>query len=95
MRSRAETLTPPALVQKDLDLVFRIFRDLFTREVARLVVDSEAEYERCLEFVESLFPDLRSHLFLYTEEESIFRSFGVERDIEKALRPKVWLKSGG
>jgi ribonuclease G len=95
IKTRAETLTPPALVQKDLDLVFRIFRDLFTREVARLVVDSEAEYERCLEFVESLFPDLRSHLFLYTEEESIFRSFGVERDIEKALRPKVWLKSGG
>ncbi len=95
IKARAETLTPPALVQKDLDLVFRIFRDLFTREVARLVVDSEAEYERCLEFVESLFPDLRSHLFLYTEEESIFRSFGVEREIEKALRPKVWLKSGG
>jgi len=95
IKIRAETLTPPALVQKDLDLVFRIFRDLFTREVTRLVVDREAEYERCLEFVESLFPDLRSHLFLYTEEESIFRSFGVEREVEKALRPKVWLKSGG
>ncbi|MEE9181550.1 MAG: Rne/Rng family ribonuclease [candidate division NC10 bacterium] len=95
IRARAETVTAPALVQRDLDLVFRIFRDLFTREVARLVVDSEAEYVRCVEFVEALFPDLRSHLFLYTEEESIFRSFGVEREIEKALRPKVWLKSGG
>ena len=95
IKAKAETLTAPALVQKDLDLVFRIFRDLFTRDVARLVVDSPTEYERCLEFVETLFPDLRSHLFLYTEEESIFRSFGVEREIEKALRPKVWLKSGG
>ncbi len=95
IKTRAETLSPPALVQKDLDLVFRIFRDLFTRDVTRLVVDSEAEYERCLEFVESLFPDLRSHLFLYTEDEPIFRSFGVEREIEKALRPKVWLRSGG
>jgi len=95
IRARAETVTAPALVQRDLDLVFRIFRDLFTRDVTRLVVDNEGEYERCVEFVESLFPDLRSHLFLYTEEESIFRSFGVEREIEKALRPKVWLKSGG
>jgi ribonuclease G len=95
IRARAESFTPPALVQRDLDLVFRIFRDLFTKEVTRLVVDSPAEYERCLEFVESLFPDLRSHLFLYTEDEPIFRSFGVEREIEKALRPKVWLKSGG
>lgn len=95
IRAKAETVTAPALVQRDLDLVFRIFRDLFTREVTRLVVDSEEEYERCVEFVESLFPDLRSHLFLYTEDEPIFRSFGVEREIEKALRPKVWLKSGG
>jgi ribonuclease G len=95
IKARAETVAVPALVQRDLDLVFRIFRDLFTRDVARLVVDSEEEYERCLEFVESLFPDLRSHLFLYTEDEPIFRSFGVEREIEKALRPKVWLKSGG
>lgn len=95
IRARAESLTPPALVQKDLDLVFRIFRDLFTKEVTRLVVDSPVEYERCLEFVESLFPDLRSHLFLYAEDEPILRSFGVEREIEKALRPKVWLKSGG
>jgi len=95
IKARAETVNAPALVQRDLDLVFRIFRDLFTREVTRLVVDSEEEYERCLEFVESLFPDLRTHLFLYTEEEPMFRSFGVEREIEKTLRPKVWLKSGG
>lgn len=95
IKAKAEAATAPTLVQRDLDLVFRIFRDLFTRDVARLVVDSEEEYERCLEFVESLFPDLRSHLFLYTEDEPVFRSFGVEREIEKALRPKVWLKSGG
>ena len=76
IRARAETVRAPSLVQQDLDLVFRIFRDLFTRDVTRLVVDNEGEYERCVEFVESLFPDLRSHLFLYTEEESIFRSSG-------------------
>ncbi|MFQ5839094.1 MAG: ribonuclease E/G [Candidatus Methylomirabilales bacterium] len=95
IRARAEALTAPALVQKDLDVVLRLFRDLFTRQVIRLVVDSPAEYERCLEFTESLFPDLRSQLFLYAEDEPIFRSFGVEREIERALRPKVWLKSGG
>jgi ribonuclease G len=95
IREKAEGLKGPALVQKDLDLVFRLFRDLFTRDVARLVVDSPSEYERCLEFTESLFPDLRPLLFLYTEDEPIFKSFGVEKEIEKALRPKVWLKSGG
>jgi len=95
IKSRAETLTAPALVQKDLDLIFRIFRDLFTKEVVRLVVDSPTEYERCLEYADSLHPDLKSHLFLYTEDEPIFKSFGIEREVEKALRHKVWLKSGG
>ncbi|PWB80427.1 MAG: Rne/Rng family ribonuclease, partial [Candidatus Methylomirabilota bacterium] len=95
IKSRAETLAAPALVQKDLDLIFRIFRDLFTKEVVRLVVDSPIEYERCLEYAESLHPELKSHLFLYTEDEPIFKSFGIEREVEKALRHKVWLKSGG
>jgi ribonuclease G len=95
IRDKAETLTAPALVQKDLDLIFRIFRDLFTKEVVRLVVDSPVEYERCLEYAESLHPDLKSLLFLYTEDEPIFKSFGIEREIEKALRHKVWLRSGG
>ena len=85
IKSNAEVLTAPALVQKDLDLIFRIFRDLFTKEVVRLVVDSPTEYERCLEYAESLHPELKSHLFLYTEDEPIFKSFGIEREIEKAL----------
>jgi ribonuclease G len=83
------------MVQKDLDLIFRIFRDLITRDVTRLVVDSAVEYERCLEYTESLFPELRQLMFLYTEDEPIFKSFGIEREVEKALRSKVWLKSGG
>ena len=95
IKSKAETVKAPALVQKDLDLVFRIFRDLITKDVARLVVDSAGEYERCLEYTESLFPELRQLLFLYTEDEPIFKSFGIEKEIEKALRSKVWLKSGG
>jgi len=95
IRTKAETLTAPAMVQKDLDLIFRIFRDLITKDVARLVVDSAAEYERCMEYTESLFPELRQLLYLYTEDEPIFKSFGIEKEIEKALRSKVWLKSGG
>jgi ribonuclease G len=95
IKAKAETLTAPTLVQKDLDLVFRIFRDLITKDVTRLVVDSAVEYERCLAYADSLFPELRQLLFLYTEDEPIFKSFGIEREVEKALRSKVWLKSGG
>jgi len=95
IKAKAETANAPAMVQKDLDLIFRIFRDLITKDVTRLVVDSAVEYERCMEYTESLFPELRQLLFLYTEDEPIFKSFGIEREVEKALRSKVWLKSGG
>ncbi len=95
IKAKAETAKAPAMVQKDLDLVFRIFRDLITKDVTRLVVDSAVEYERCMAYTESLFPELRQLLFLYTEDEPIFKSFGIEREVEKALRSKVWLKSGG
>jgi ribonuclease G len=95
IKLKGEGATAPAMVQKDLDLVFRIFRDLITKDVTRLVVDSAVEYERCMEYTESLFPELRQLLFLYTEDEPIFKSFGIEREVEKALRSKVWLKSGG
>ncbi len=95
IRAKAETATAPAVVNRELDLTFRLFRDLFGHDVKRLVVDSPTEYERCLEFTESLFPDLKPHLFLYDEDEPIFKSFGIDREVEKALRRKVWLKSGG
>ena len=95
IRARGETATAPALVNRELDLTFRIFRDLFGHEVKRLVLDSPAEYERCQEFADSLFPDLKNHLHLYDEDEPIFKSFGIDKEIEKALRRKVWLKSGG
>ena len=95
IKAKGETAKAPAMVQMDLDLIFRIFRDLITKDVTRLVVDSAVEYERCMEYTESLFPELRQLLFLYTEDEPIFKSFGIEREVEKALRSKVWLKSGG
>jgi len=95
IKAKAETLSAPALVQKDLDLVFRVFRDLFTREVDRLVVDSPTEYERCLEHLETLAPELKPYLYLYTEDEPIFKSFGIDKELDRALRPKVWLRSGG
>ncbi len=95
IRSKAEPAAAPAVVNRELDLTFRMFRDLFGHDVKRLVVDSPTEYERCQEFAESLFPDLKHHLFLYDEDEPIFKSFSIEKEIEKALRRKVWLKSGG
>jgi ribonuclease G len=95
IRDKAEKLSAPSLVHQDLDLIFRVIRDIFSEEVSHFIIDSRSEYERCLEYVDSLQPEFKSRLFLYTEEQPIFKSFGIEKEVEKALRRKVWLKSGG
>jgi len=67
----------PALLHPDLDMVLRATRDLFTQDVAKLVIDDREEYERVLSFVEAQEPALKEHVELYSGEEPIFDSFGI------------------
>ena len=92
---KKESLSAPALLHNDLDLIFRTIRDLFTHKVDRLIVDAKAEYERIREFVNTFMPDLSSRVELYDREEPLFDNFEIELEISKALGRKVWLKSGG
>jgi ribonuclease G len=92
---RARTSRAPALLYQDLRLLRRVARDLFTGEVERFVVDSPREYERLVDLVGSYAPHLRDRLELYRGSEPIFEHYGVEKEIETALRRKVWLPSGG
>src|SRR6266446_3375302 len=85
----------PALVHHDLDLVQRIMRDQLTSAFKTIWVDSEEIYENVLSFVQRFQPALVGRVKLYTRTTPIFEEFGVTQEIEKALRPKVWLKSGG
>ena len=85
----------PALLHTDLDLTFRVIRDLFTNDADRLVIDSKDEYNRIIEFLQRALPGLASRVQLYESEEPIFDAFGIEIEISKALSKKVWLKSGG
>ncbi|MGH7273321.1 MAG: Rne/Rng family ribonuclease [Nitrospiria bacterium] len=85
----------PALLHTDLDLAFRIVRDLFTSRVDRLIIDSKQEHGRIKGFVETYLPSLGSRVELYEKEEPLFDAFGIEIEISKALSKKVWLKSGG
>jgi ribonuclease G len=86
----------PALLYKDHDLVFRLIRDCFSREFNRFIVDSREEYQKVLEILDTLAPHLRSRVFYYHDENiPIFEFYGVEADLERALKRKVWLESGG
>jgi ribonuclease G len=85
----------PALLYKDLSVSLRSVRDLFTREVDRLVIDSREEYKNILEFMETFAPTLRYSVELYDGIEPIFDHYGIEMEISRALAKKIWLKSGG
>ena len=95
IRQKAEHRTGPGLVHQDLDIVERVLRDQLDEDFKTIWVDHEDEYERILRFVERFQSRLVSRVKLYTRPRPMFDEFNISKEIEKALRPKVWLKSGG
>ncbi|GIU77691.1 MAG: hypothetical protein KatS3mg005_0929 [Bryobacteraceae bacterium] len=95
IKQKAEKRRAPALLHHDVEIVQRIIRDQLTEGFKAIWVDSEDLYEQVLHNVERFQPDLLSRVKLYTRPEPIFDAFGITQELEKALRPKVWLKSGG
>jgi ribonuclease G len=95
IRNRAEASKAPSLIYHDLNLVERILRDQVTTSFSAIWVDSEQEYERVLRFVSRFQSSLVKRVKLYTKETPLFEQFNISEEINKALKSKVWLKSGG
>ncbi|MFN7942148.1 MAG: Rne/Rng family ribonuclease [Thermoanaerobaculia bacterium] len=95
LRQRSERAGAPTLVHQDLDLALRVVRDVFSPEFSVLWVDGEETYTRIVEFLDQVQPQLVSRVKLDQQAVALFERFGIDRDIEAALAPKVWLKSGG
>jgi Rne/Rng family ribonuclease len=85
----------PALLHRDLNLVERVLRDYVSDDFTGIWIDSEEEFGKVVEFVSRFQPKLVSKVKLYTKEQPIFEEFGIQHELDKALRAKVWLKSGG
>ncbi|QEE27804.1 Rne/Rng family ribonuclease [Terriglobus albidus] len=95
IKGRSDSSKSPALIYHDLNLVERILRDQVTDNFSHIWVDSETEYERVLRFLQRFEPSLIRRVKLYSKETPLFEQFGISEEINKALRSKVWLKSGG
>lgn len=95
IQRRAEHAPVPSLVYQELDITLRAVRDLFTKEVDRLVIDSEPEHLKIVNFIETFMPSLQSAVELYKGDEPIFDAYSIEMEIQRALSKKIWLKSGG
>jgi ribonuclease G len=95
IRGAAEKSKAPSLVHRDLDLVQRLLRDQLSGEFESIRVDSEEEYQAIVEFINRIQPALVKRVKLYTKEQPILEAYGVQVEIDKAIKPRVWLKSGG
>ncbi|MFB3852874.1 MAG: ribonuclease E/G [Vicinamibacterales bacterium] len=95
VRRKVESSRAPAVIYREQGLVAKLIRDLLNDEYAAIRIDDEAEYRQVRELVERIMPALAPRVKRYAKDYPIFEEYGVQTEIEKALRSKVWLKSGG
>jgi ribonuclease G len=84
----------PAVIHKDLGVILKTIRDLFGSDVDKLVLDDAEEYEKVVDVLGQLAPDLLDRVVLYDEREPLFIRYNLEEEIDRLLRRKVWLRHG-
>jgi len=95
VRRKAEAVRAPAVAYREESLVAKLLRDLLTDEFVAIRIDNAQEHQRMLQLVERMLPALAPRVKLYDKPFPIFEEYGVQAELDKALRSKVWLKSGG
>jgi len=95
MRQKSEGRRAPAVIYQEPSLVNKLLRDLLTDDYSAIRIDDPREHERIVEFIGRIMPSLASRVKLYDKDYPIFEEYGVQAELDKALRSKVWLKSGG
>ncbi|HHX27281.1 MAG TPA: Rne/Rng family ribonuclease [Firmicutes bacterium] len=95
VKQKARRASAPCLLHRDYDLIYRIMRDLLSEDVDVFIIDDGHEFGKAEDIINIMSPRLRSRLKLYDNETPIWEAYGIEDEIEKALRPKVWLSCGG
>ena len=95
IKARSEQRKAPSVLHRDLNLVERMLRDHMNSDYTAIWVDSEEEYTKVVDFMSRFQPTLVNRVKLYTKDTPVFEEFGIQQEIDKGLKPKVWLKSGG
>jgi ribonuclease G len=95
VQARAKAAPTKTMVHQDGDLSLRVIRDLLTRNVDKVVVDSERQYRRILGWVRTTQPEFADRIELHTGSQPLFEQYGVEAAIRSTLNRRVDLPSGG
>ena len=94
-RQKTEKARAPAVIHREESLVAKLLRDFLSEDFSAIRIDDEEECKRALRLIERIMPSLVPRMHHYTKDFPIFDEYGVQAEIDKALRSKVWLKSGG
>ncbi len=95
IRQKMDSSRAPAVVYQEQSLVSKLLRDLLTEDFQAIRIDNPQEHLRVLDLVQRILPTLGPKVKLYSKPFPIFDEYGVQAEIDKALKSKVWLKSGG
>jgi ribonuclease G len=95
VQRRRETQRSPAVLYREESLVAKLLRDFLTEQFTAIRIDDETEYQRVVTLVGRIMPSMAVRVKKYSKDYPIFDEYGVQGEIDKALRSKVWLKSGG
>lgn len=95
IQNRMKTAPVATMLHEDLSIALRAIRDLYSKNVRKLVVDCPETYAGIIRFIETFMPQLKYSVELYEGDKPIFDTYGFEVEISRALGRNIWLKSGG
>jgi ribonuclease G len=85
----------PSLLHKDMNLVYKAARDFITADVDRVLIDNEEEYRKVCSFLQLLGPQYLDRVEHYNSGRSLFKDFKIDEELQKLMKPKINLPSGG
>jgi ribonuclease G len=95
VEAEGRSASAPTTLHEDMDITLRSVRDLLVGPNDRVLVDDPEELERIRTLVRRSAPELEGQIEYWEGPDPLFERFGVEWEISRATRKRVWLKSGG
>jgi len=95
LEKRSTHAAPGSMIYTDLNLYLRVMRDYVDDEVEKIHIDSREAYQSMKKFARRFMPEVAKRLYYYPGERPIFDVYGVEEEIDRALKREVSLRSGG
>lgn len=92
---KSSSISAPSLVHMDMNLFYKVLRDMFTKDIDRLIINNKEYYDKAVDIVNLTSPYLRERVEYFDRYNDIFECYHIEEKIEKLFSKKIWLRCGG